>query len=106
MSSRKASSEKALGTSDKTGAETRNPPDKGVAALIAEQARETLAIIFAVRFVNALTVRTFFQPDEYFQALEPAWQILYGDNSGAWITWVRNITLTAPRMTSWQQETR
>ncbi|KAI1426000.1 Alg9-like mannosyltransferase family-domain-containing protein [Xylaria sp. FL1777] len=58
-----------------------------VAALIAQQAREVLTVIFAVRFVNALCVRTFFQPDEYFQVLEPAWQLLYGENSGAWLTW-------------------
>jgi len=45
-----------------------------------------LLLIF--RFINALCVRTFFQPDEYFQSLEPAWQIAFGSQSGAWITWV------------------
>ncbi|KAI1331201.1 glycosyltransferase family 22 protein [Xylariaceae sp. FL0255] len=49
--------------------------------------QETLFAIFFVRLVNSYCVRTFFQPDEYFQALEPAWQMIYGDNSGAWITW-------------------
>ncbi len=44
--------------------------------------------LIALRIVNALTIRTFFQPDEYFQALEPAWQIAFGNDSGAWITWV------------------
>lgn len=44
--------------------------------------------LIALRIVNALTTRTFFQPDEYFQALEPAWQIAFGSESGAWITWV------------------
>jgi len=44
--------------------------------------------LLAFRIVNALTIKTFFQPDEYFQALEPAWKIAFGAESGAWITWV------------------
>lgn len=49
--------------------------------------------LLAFRIVNALTIKTFFQPDEYFQALEPAWKIAFGADSGAWITWVsRNAT--------------
>ena len=47
-----------------------------------------LLFLVAFRTVNALTVTTFFQPDEYFQSLEPAWRIVFGDVSGAWITWV------------------
>ena len=46
------------------------------------------AIILGIRLINALTLATFFQPDEYFQSLEPAWQIAFGEDSGAWITWV------------------
>lgn len=42
----------------------------------------------AFRVLNALCLQTFFQPDEYFQSLEPAWQIVFGGDSGAWITWV------------------
>jgi phosphatidylinositol glycan class B len=45
----------------------------------------------AFRIVNALTIKTFFQPDEYFQALEPAWKIAFGVESGAWTTWVSKI---------------
>lgn len=41
------------------------------------------------RLINAYYVQTFFQPDEYFQALEPAWQLAFGRAGGAWITWVR-----------------
>ncbi|KAI2637309.1 glycosyltransferase family 22 protein [Xylaria nigripes] len=67
--------------------ERRNKPDNNAPALVEGLARDGLAVIFAVRFVNALCVRTFFQPDEYFQVLEPAWQLFYGDNSGAWLTW-------------------
>ncbi|KAK8177187.1 Alg9-like mannosyltransferase family-domain-containing protein [Phyllosticta citrichinensis] len=44
-------------------------------------------LLLALRILNALTTRTFFQPDEYFQALEPAWQMAFGEASGAWITW-------------------
>ncbi|KAF2872573.1 Alg9-like mannosyltransferase family-domain-containing protein [Massariosphaeria phaeospora] len=46
-----------------------------------------LASLLAFRIVNALTLRTFFQPDEFFQALEPAWQLAFGQDSNAWITW-------------------
>ncbi|KAL8371465.1 hypothetical protein RB595_001318 [Gaeumannomyces hyphopodioides] len=47
----------------------------------------TFALLLALRLVNAFCVRTFFQPDEYFQALEPAWSIVFGPDSGAWLTW-------------------
>lgn len=46
------------------------------------------ALLLAFRIVNALTLRTFFQPDEFFQSLEPAWQLAFGHASNAWITWV------------------
>ncbi|EEQ85549.2 phosphatidylinositol glycan, class B [Blastomyces dermatitidis ER-3] len=46
-----------------------------------------LLFLIAFRALNALCVRTFFQPDEFFQSLEPAWQIAFGEDSGAWITW-------------------
>ena len=49
--------------------------------------------LFALRIINALCVRTFFQPDEHFQSLEPAWQMAFGPDSGAWITWVCTILL-------------
>ena len=48
-----------------------------------------LLFLIGFRLLNALTTRTFFQPDEYFQALEPAWQLAFGEDAGAWITWVR-----------------
>jgi phosphatidylinositol glycan class B len=56
------------------------------------QVKDALAVLFAFRIVNALCVRTFFQPDEYFQALEPAWNLVFGQDSGAWMTWVSNRT--------------
>jgi len=51
-------------------------------------ALDIFLFLVAFRILNALTIRTFFQPDEYFQSLEPAWQMAFGKNSGAWITWV------------------
>jgi phosphatidylinositol glycan class B len=50
-----------------------------------------LLLLIAFRFINALSVVTFFQPDEYFQSLEPAWEIAFGSQSGAWITWVGSV---------------
>ncbi|KAJ5185084.1 GPI mannosyltransferase [Penicillium cf. griseofulvum] len=46
-----------------------------------------LLFLIAFRLINAFAVRTFFQPDEYFQSLEPAWQIAFGQGQGAWVTW-------------------
>ncbi|KAJ5610701.1 hypothetical protein N7510_007420 [Penicillium lagena] len=43
--------------------------------------------LLAFRLLNSLAIRTFFQPDEFFQSLEPAWQIAFGKDQGAWITW-------------------
>ncbi|KAI0879257.1 Alg9-like mannosyltransferase family-domain-containing protein [Hypoxylon argillaceum] len=88
MSPKKAASQKKAPSAEERTAETQDSSrDKTVAALITEQAREALSVIFAVRFANSLCVRTFFQPDEYFQVLEPAWQMMYGNDSGAWLTW-------------------
>ena len=50
--------------------------------------QDILLFLIAFRILNALSVRTFFQPDEFFQSLEPAWQMAFGAHSGAWITWV------------------
>ncbi|KAH8171964.1 alg9-like mannosyltransferase family protein [Sarocladium implicatum] len=44
-------------------------------------------LIYFLRLLNALTLTTFFQPDEFFQSLEPAWDLAFGPKSGAWITW-------------------
>ncbi|KAK5653101.1 hypothetical protein OQA88_9199 [Cercophora sp. LCS_1] len=55
--------------------------------VLSAQVHDILSVLLVFRFINALSVRTFFQPDEYFQALEPAWSIAFGSNSGAWLTW-------------------
>jgi hypothetical protein len=60
-----------------------------------DSALGVFALLLAFRIVNALTLRTFFQPDEFFQSLEPAWQLAFGDTSNAWITWV-NCPLLDP----------
>ncbi|KUI61903.1 GPI mannosyltransferase 3 [Cytospora mali] len=47
-----------------------------------------LISLVVLRLLNTLcTGHTFFQPDEYFQALEPAWNLAFGPDSGAWLTW-------------------
>jgi hypothetical protein len=44
--------------------------------------------IIVIRLINAWWIATFFQPDEFFQSLEPAWDLAFGPQSGAWLTWV------------------
>jgi len=46
-----------------------------------------LLFLVVFRVINSLCIQTFFQPDEYFQSLEPAWEMAFGPQSGAWITW-------------------
>ncbi|CDK28223.1 unnamed protein product [Kuraishia capsulata CBS 1993] len=41
-------------------------------------------VVFTIRLLNALTIRTFFQADEYWQALEPAHYAVF--NTG-YLTW-------------------
>jgi hypothetical protein len=60
--------------------------------VIAAQIKDILSALLVFRFINALCVRTFFQPDEYFQALEPAWSMAFGSESGAWLTWVNKYS--------------
>ncbi|KAF5681068.1 gpi mannosyltransferase 3 [Fusarium heterosporum] len=43
--------------------------------------------IIVIRLINAWWIATFFQPDEFFQSLEPAWDLAFGSQSGAWLTW-------------------
>ena len=61
----------------------------------AATSRDVLLFLVAFRILNALSIRTFFQPDEYFQSLEPAWQMAFGADSGAWITWVSSCLPTS-----------
>ncbi|KAI5360098.1 Putative GPI mannosyltransferase [Septoria linicola] len=59
--------------------------NQGLHTIQAEVSIFIALLIF--RTINSQLVQTFFQPDEYFQALEPAWQIAFGPDSGAWMTW-------------------
>ncbi|THY67844.1 hypothetical protein D6C97_00578 [Aureobasidium pullulans] len=63
------------------------PPTQKQRNESALSAVDVLYLLIAFRICNALLIRTFFQPDEYFQSLEPAWDIAFGPSSGAWITW-------------------
>jgi phosphatidylinositol glycan class B len=65
-----------------------SPSPKPPSLLERSSSQNVLLFLIAFRLVNALCVRTFFQPDEFFQSLEPAWDIVFGKESGAWITWV------------------
>lgn len=65
-------------------------PEQGKNALMPET--PIFWLLLGLRILNALTTRTFFQPDEFFQSLEPAWQMAFGEQSGAWITWVRRCS--------------
>ena len=58
--------------------------------------RNVFLFLLAFRVVNALSIKTFFQPDEYFQSLEPAWEMVFGPGSGAWITWACKHPHTSP----------
>jgi hypothetical protein len=58
-------------------------------------------LLLAFRLANALVIRTFFQPDEFYQSLEPAWQLAFGSNAGACITWVHNPPRLSVNLTPW-----
>ncbi|OOQ89134.1 GPI mannosyltransferase 3 [Penicillium brasilianum] len=62
-------------------------PPRRVASHPTSPATNIFLFLVAYRLLNALVVRTFFQPDEFFQSLEPAWQIAFGKGQGAWVTW-------------------
>lgn len=53
--------------------------DNGLHDFVNRQtAKDVFWLLIVFRFVNSLCMRTFFQPDEYYQALEPAWQMAFG----------------------------
>lgn len=43
-----------------------------------------LIALIAIRIFNALTIKTFFQPDEYWQSLEPAHKLVFGYGYTTW----------------------
>ncbi|KAL1957523.1 hypothetical protein VTO42DRAFT_5749 [Malbranchea cinnamomea] len=66
---------------------TTTTTTESIVSRASHSAHNILLFLVAFRILNALTVRTFFQPDEFFQSLDPAWAIAFGKDSGAWITW-------------------
>ncbi|KHO00742.1 GPI mannosyltransferase [Metarhizium album ARSEF 1941] len=68
--------------------------------------RSFLRHVISIRLINAWWIATFFQPDEYFQSLEPAWRLAFGPNSGAWLTWVSHPPPPHGVMQEWQHQLR
>lgn len=81
-----ASDSERATTARRTGAPPTPPPNS-----YRDSSLAVFTLLLALRIANALTLRTFFQPDEYFQSLEPAWQLAFGETSNAWITWVNAL---------------
>lgn len=54
-------------------------------------ASHVFLFLLAFRICNSLLLGTAYSADEYFQALEPAWDFAFGHSSGAWITWVSHV---------------
>ncbi|KAJ8104615.1 hypothetical protein OPT61_g10662 [Boeremia exigua] len=77
----------ASDSADATTAARTGPPPKSPSTSYRDSTLGVFALLLAFRVVNALTLHTFFQPDEFFQSLEPAWQLAFGGASNAWITW-------------------
>ncbi|KAH7340629.1 glycosyltransferase family 22 protein [Rhizoctonia solani] len=48
-----------------------------------------ILLVFSIRLLIALSTNGFFQPDEYFQALEPAHRVVFGTGHLTW-EWTRN----------------
>lgn len=46
--------------------------------------KRLLLVLISLRMLNALTIKTFFQPDEYYQSLEPAWKSVFGYGELTW----------------------
>lgn len=53
-----------------------------------------LVLLLAFRILNVLTIRTFFQPDEYWQSLEPGHILVYGYGYLTW-EWKERIRSSA-----------
>ncbi|KAL4804404.1 Alg9-like mannosyltransferase family-domain-containing protein [Aspergillus unguis] len=74
-------------SSDAALAPSQSPPSRLNPLSANAHDSNILIFLIAFRILNSLTVRTFFQPDEFFQSLEPAWKIAFGEEQGPWITW-------------------
>ena len=67
------------------------PPHHGPVHEDVDHARawDVASLLIVIRVLNAASMSTFFQPDEFYQGWEPAWALVFGPQSGAWLTWVR-----------------
>lgn len=72
-------------TRDTSEKDVKNGPAKTTAA--SKYTAFVFVFLLIIRLINALTIKTFFQPDEYYQSLEPALVSAFGTNVNAWITW-------------------
>ena len=61
----------------------RRPPPPDDAQMLVVDKRIFIGLL-CIRLFNALTIRTYFQPDEYYQSLEPAWKLVYGYGETTW----------------------
>jgi GPI mannosyltransferase 3 len=61
----------------------RRPTPPGKAETHQRDRRILLALV-CLRLFNAFTINTFFQPDEYYQSLEPAWKLIFGYGEVTW----------------------
>jgi hypothetical protein len=89
MSTEELADPKTASKTPNTTKGTASAPEVSSGHVLQLEPHNVLLFLIAFRLVNSGTIQTFFQPDEYFQALEPAWQWAFGQDAGAWITWVR-----------------
>ena len=61
----------------------RRPPSLDDSTVLFQD-RRIFFTLLCLRIFNALTICTFFQPDEYYQSLEPAWNVVYGYGEITW----------------------
>lgn len=80
-----------------TGAEAAQTVKSAHPLVEAARRKDIWNALLTLRTFNAVLLWTFFQPDEYYQAQEPAWKIAFGKgvhpwkngaHDGPWITWV------------------
>jgi len=76
------------------------PPDEAQTILLD---RRIFFALLCIRIFNALTIQTFFQPDEYYQSLEPAWKSIfkYGEMTWEWREAIRGFLYPSLFATLW-----
>lgn len=59
-------------------------PNYGNSWLQFASSKTAIGVLFVVRLINAFSIKTFFQPDEYYQSLEPAHRYVFGYGYETW----------------------